>query len=146
MNKVNSEHFKFFKERTEKWIDLFGLTDWEYRIVQAKDEDDYMAWVRYSVEIRKATICLAEEWPDDHEVTLNQLDQSALHEVCELLLADIRYLATERYSTTEAQIHQEVHRIIARIINLVQKTMIPRNEEVNIECILPQNILKKGVI
>ncbi len=71
--------------------------------------------IRANLTGRVATLNLTPEW-DDHKITTVKLKRSAFHEVCELLIARLGYIAEARFITSE-ETEEEGHAIIRRLEN-----------------------------
>ncbi len=114
--KTTKKHFEIFKKECAKWIEFFGLKDWEIGYHHQED-DDTLASLKYDLSGGWATIYLATEW-ERKEPTILEVKECAFHEVCELLLARIRTLAMYRF-TTRDEIEEATHGIIRRMENSV---------------------------
>lgn len=119
MNKTTSSDFKVFKSECDKWIDTFGLKAWSVHYEHKDVGKDTLASCYYDVTNRIATLVLSKGWDDD-EVTDYQVRKSAFHEVCELLMANMRTLAEYRY-TTRLEIEEEIHAIIRTLENTIYR-------------------------
>jgi len=113
--------FKVFKAEVEKWIEAFGLYDWEVDIAHGGvSSDEHSAECQYQVDARRATIRLSEQFTCGGSFDANDLRQAARHEVGELLLARLVYLAENRCVTYE-EIEEAHHDIIARLLNYLRR-------------------------
>jgi hypothetical protein len=112
--------FLDFKEECLKWIEYFGLHDWEIVFTNTHNGDNRasIAWNTDSCIIR---INLNLDWGETGFVLDEpQVRSSAFHEVCHVLLCRMFDLATYR-SATEEQIRAENHRVIEILTNTVYK-------------------------
>ena len=80
---------------------------------------NYDNWLilTFHVENKRADIFLCEDW-DGLEKTDRELDKTAFHEVCEVLLLRIRYLAGKRefsYDELDGEIHSIIRILTAKI-------------------------------
>ena len=119
--KTTHKHFEIFKEECEKWIKMFGLTNWCVRYYHKKDSDgSTFSQTKYAYSGKAVDVCLNINWPNDipQSKVAFELKQSAFHEVCEILLYPIRYLAECRY-LTDSEIDPEIHNIIRTLENVV---------------------------
>lgn len=91
---LQQDHVTAFKQEVLYWVNRFGLLDWEVNLqVQDPTEEhlgrDVMAWTVWSPESGAAMIVLVNRWltiePTDFEVR-----KAAFHEVCELMLNEVR--------------------------------------------------------
>ena len=103
--------FKYFKERVDHWVDYFGLYNWDVNV--HKDEDEYdgeLAYATFNVDNKRADIYLSMDWGGT-EMTRNELNKTAFHEVIEVMLAEIRHIAGRRDIRFE-EIDGAIHSII----------------------------------
>lgn len=117
-HKTTKKHFEIFKKECAKWIDYFGLKDWEISYWH-KQSEDHLAYIKYDPVNGWAIIGLSTDW-DSIEPTIIEVKSSAFHEVAELLLGRLVRCA-ERRSTTIREIEEATHGIIRRMENSVFK-------------------------
>lgn len=117
MNRTNSKHYKYFRDRVRHWVNLFGLKEWEIYYGHKK-LDNALASYEASFEARNADIYLSTDWGNT-EITLRQLDKAAFHEVTELLLADLAGWAN--IIVKHSKMQEEKHKIIRRLENVFFK-------------------------
>lgn len=115
-NLTSQEDFELFKKCVMYWVGQFGLYGWDIRLLHQEDEDS-IAYARYNVPNRLVSIILAKNW-DDKVVTDVQIDKAAFHEVGELLMMRLRFIAESRF-ITEEEIGEEIHGIIRILENVV---------------------------
>lgn len=115
---TTKEHFKIFKKECAKWIEFFGLKDWEVRYIHEKDYEN-LASISFNVSNGNVVFSLSIHW-GTLKPTIHELKITAFHEVVELLLARLRALARARYVTPE-EIIEANHAIIRRMENSVFK-------------------------
>ena len=115
--KVKKEHFDKYQTEIDRFTKLFGLSDWDYRIAWVESDEcgSYLSWTTFNTETRKATFYFPRVWPSDYEITDKEIVRSAFHEVCELLLCDLRYIAGERFIREEDEINKHIHILISRL-------------------------------
>ena len=109
MNKIDP--FKYFKGCVKRWVDYFGLHNWDVNV--HKDDDEYdgaLAYTLYNIDNKRADIYLVMEW-NGTKMTRHALDKTAFHEVVEVMLAEIRHLAGRRDIRFE-EIDGAIHSII----------------------------------
>ena len=114
---TTAKQFELFKEECEKWIKFFGLKGWRVDYRHGKTTDGARADVGANVVARVATIRLAKKWRTG-KPTNDKVKKSAFHEVCELLLFRLKYLAMDR-CTNDDEIAEESHCIIRMLENSV---------------------------
>ena len=118
--KTTKKHFEIFKIETKKWIQNFGLTDWN--VYYSHDKlNGLKAQCKYNLVGRVATLLLSTEYTDDNiECNLRQdIKIAAFHEVCELLLGPLESMVDQRYALGADDVEEERHRIIRRLENFV---------------------------
>ncbi len=112
--KTTKKHFEIFKKEMLKWVNILGLTDWEWFFIHKSITEDAQASVRYNREGRLATVALEPYWYIP--VKTRELQRTAFHETIEVLLADYVLVAASRqYNPSEEE--TERHRIIRRLEN-----------------------------
>ena len=113
IKKTTENHLAIFQREVEKWIDIFGLLEWEV-IFKRDDLGPHRAALSPNVEGRSAVFILCDKWNDvNAKLNKAQLQFLARHEVCELLLSDLHWMATCRYVQPE-EINSARHTIIGR--------------------------------
>lgn len=117
--KLSQKQFKLFETEARKWIDFFGLKEWQIYFLFEKI--DNRAEVRYNCVSGIAVFVLNTEVDemDGLVVTNNDIKKLGFHEVCELFLGRLVNMAERRFDLTEAGIEEETHRIIRTLENVV---------------------------
>lgn len=120
--KTSKKDFEKFKGFCKKWVDYFGVTDWEIEIshkspkgIKELKDRDPVAWTWFCVQGRRATISLNTEWGSDKPTERN-LELTAFHEVYEVMLGE----QTEIGSRGDASVDEKErvrHAFIARMSN-----------------------------
>jgi hypothetical protein len=111
---LDERHFKLFKVFCCKWQKTLGLNHWNIVYSFDKTDSGVFACCRFNQESMKAVIVLEQEWDVDLKIELNtlqQLEGSAFHEMCELLLAPLTLIANAR----DNEVVHETHCIINRL-------------------------------
>ena len=120
-NMTTPEHFEIFKAEAQRFIDLFGLKDWQVEFCHIHLEYS-RANCRFSCQGKQATISLSTEWGEHDDVCAENVRRSAFHEVCELMLADIYGAATDADVTgrlREERLERATHAVIRRLENVI---------------------------
>lgn len=120
---LTQKQFKVFEKAVTSWQKALGLLDWDLTIdfdLRKQDENDdniEEAWCSFKHVSRAATIGLRKF--QKYPFTDCMIKKAALHEIGHVFLADLDMMitVTDRYSDNE--INKEVHKAIARLINLV---------------------------
>nr|DAE79003.1 MAG TPA: hypothetical protein [Caudoviricetes sp.] len=113
---LEQRHFDIFKDEARKWINLFGLKDWEifFRFEEMEDFDRALCRTNWAGKV--CNLALAR-WHSE-ERTEGDIRKYAFHEVCELLLTEMERIAldeeipyTERKGLAEAARHGVIRRL-----------------------------------
>lgn len=109
---MDMKKFNYFIERVYYWVSYFGLYNWRITVHLDEDsEENDLAYTTFVVSNKRADIFLCADW-QDIEMTDIELDRTAFHEVTEVLLLKIRYLAGKRTYNSD-EIDGEIHSIIS---------------------------------
>lgn len=104
-----------FETACRNWQATFGLTDWTIHFKSAESKGDRVeAMVEYEVEDRHATFTVFEG-----AATGLTPERVALHEVFHLVFADMLATAAQRGSAEQADVAREEHRVIERLLNVM---------------------------
>jgi hypothetical protein len=122
MATTTKQQFALFKEEVWKWLRYFHLGSWDVDILlEPTDGEAGLCGCDYVQKY--ARIILADNLNfDDESAEGKQLyvKKIAFHEVCELLLGEIRLVADSRYATPE-MINNSIHGVISRLTNTIFK-------------------------
>jgi len=114
---TTEEHFKLFQRECLYWIKKLSLVNWEWFFTQATMED--RAIVEFHLIDRIATITLSKTWYNV-EPTCKRICRVAYHEVLEVLLGSLEYIAISKIGLGEhgdALYEGEIHKIIRTLEN-----------------------------
>lgn len=114
MKHVTKTTFNFFCKRVRYWLKQFGQTDWTVFFVQ-EPSTDCEAAVRIDYENRGLTFVLPTELDD---TSRKIIEHSALHEAAHAALAQLDWVATERW-VSEQEVNDAVEAAVCRITTLV---------------------------
>lgn len=117
MAKTTAKHFEFFQEECLKWVEVFGLRNWEIAFKHEKYDDSNYATTQYNWVSGWANIYLEVDWGKDHPVTKAELKRTALHEVLEIVLAPL-YALTQEEGIFPRRAEGAAHDIIRRMENV----------------------------
>ena len=117
-DRTTSRDFEIFKREAELWIGRLGLTDWSVDFFHSDNPDGRpcRAWFRGEIEGRFCLIGLSPDW-SGIKITDEAVRKSAFHEVCEVMLMPLAWVAECRYAREE-EIPEATHTIIRRFENL----------------------------
>lgn len=121
MVELTGKDFELFKKEAQYWIDAFGLKDWRIYYAFERIEDAY-ATCSYHWHGKIATLTL-DKWPSETR-TDEEIRRSAFHEVCELLLVEMRQFALDEVIPHEERkglTDSAAHGVIRRLENSVFK-------------------------
>ena len=117
MYKTTEKDFTMFQKECGKWIDYFGLKDWEIKFTHEElGGNRASCWSDYPGKL--STIDLNREWESNPQK--NEIKFVAFHEVAELLIAPLRTMAYARY-VTEDEVSVANHYIIRTLENSIFK-------------------------
>ncbi len=125
--KTTKKDFQIYQEEANKWIEFFGLKDWCITF-QHKEQDDLLSensgWAEVDVDSHMACISLNKTWIDDKELhTEESIRFIAFHEASEVLLAEMDYLARQRFNLDEKTIDTVRHAVIHRLENSLYRRL-----------------------
>ena len=118
--KTTKKHFDIFKAECEKWIDIFGLKDWEVIIEHRGVGGGNIAECHRNSTSRVSRLLLCKEWPAGSMVALtdDNIKLSAFEEVCHVLLYSLSSCAYARH-IMEHEIDESEHGIIKTLQNVL---------------------------
>lgn len=114
-NRTTKRHFKIFKKEAELWIDRFGLNGWSISLKHEPGSEDALAEFNSNISGRVAVIWLNTSWGNT-PITSHQLKKTAFHEVYEMSLSRLTYLAGARYLQPE-EVPEEIHNLVRTLEN-----------------------------
>ena len=126
-NKLTTEEdFQFFKSEALRFMELFGIKDWEVFFTHENEYPDDRAWVLFKANAHIARISLNKDWSRQDlidQIKPELLSRAAFHEVCHLFFSRIETLAESRYLQAE-DIYSEIHRLIVSLEEILWKRLI----------------------
>jgi len=122
--KKQFDNIKFFEDEVYRFIDMFGLNDWEVYVDETEDNDIKGELVFDELDSnRTVMIFYSSSWLKD-EKNKDEISKTAFHEVMELLLVKLRgYSNNKEFLISYREIDEEVHRIIRTLENVVFKLL-----------------------
>lgn len=118
--KITKKQFDLFKKECVKWIDIFGLKNWELRFFLDEKEKESYAWVAYNHDNRVADIHLTRDWDRLNMLpSSEQIKITAFHEIAEVFIYPLRYIAESRYVRDSDSIDCIVHDIIRTLETVI---------------------------
>jgi hypothetical protein len=116
-NITTEEHFATFKAECQKWIEIFGLKGWRIEYKHSGSDPNSRAWCELKWQSRCGTIALTRDWGED-KISAFAIKQCAFHEVCEVLLERMKWIA-ERRQFSEWELLEANHEVIRILENAV---------------------------
>ena len=117
---LNKKHFEYFKKRVLFYLKKLNLVDWDVRITMRKEIDG-----------KGNGFCRSEFWNGIAEISLitknyqlckdnlyEDLDETARHECCHLILSKLETMARARY-VGEREFTDTIEETIRKICNLL---------------------------
>jgi len=120
--KTTKKDFERFKDAFNKCIEAYGLLSWEIIFRHEKIEDAY-ASVSVDTRGQLAIVCLSLGWPDNEDDGWGSHEATARHEAIHLLLANLTYLAHNRYvNSREVDVEEErMVRVLEKLLPEVER-------------------------
>ncbi len=131
---TTEKHFKLFCNIASKWIEKFGLLDWEIKFEHSEENTDMDINIDDNTDISEgetlartlndvvnkwALFKLYVDW-GDLKPTKEEIELVAIHEVYELLYAKLRWFA--RTEAVDADIVDEaIHSVIRTLENVFHR-------------------------
>jgi hypothetical protein len=117
--RTTKKDFQMFKKECEVWIERFGLLDWDVHFFHDDLPEGMYAGTSGWYKPKNAEISLNTNVSKDY-YSPKCIKETAFHEVCELLLMELRIIAQTRY-IQEEDIDHACHGIIQRLLNGVYR-------------------------
>ena len=118
---TTKKDFEAFKKEANAWIKKFGLLDWKVEYEHNDENDDSRAVCVTDVPSKLCVITLTVTW--DRKPSTLDIKEHAFHEVCELLLAQIRHVTVNRFDMTLDAVNASFHYVIMSLLNSVYKPL-----------------------
>jgi len=119
--KTTKADFEYFKKCCQKWIDFWGLYQFNFEYFHEDRDETVPARASYESyhSSQGINIYLSTDW--EVSITKEKIDLCAFHEITELLLVPLR--AKAFYSFAHQEIEHDTHEIIRRLENCVFKRL-----------------------
>lgn len=115
--KVTRTQFNLFCNEFSRYVEKFGLLEWELRFF-LKDIN-CLAEIITNYSGRQCTIMLTDTWTDPLLLNDSLIKELAKHEAIELLIDDICTMADCRY-VTESEIIATRHSLVRRLEKVIK--------------------------
>lgn len=119
LQKLTKTDFETFKKECNKWINKFGLYDWDMKY-QFVEMDDSAGRCVTNYVASAATIVLNPNFSNSLVDKATHIKEIALHEVLEVMLSPLTALIGER-SYDEGEAEHQKHRIIQRLMKFLKE-------------------------
>lgn len=116
MPRVTKDYFALYKHEVKFWMKHLGLTSWEPFFSFEKDVKN-IASVSWDKQGGSAVFYLSTTWGKKSPITEKTISRTAFHEVCEVLLAELRMMG--EYFVRASEVDRVVHEIIRHLENTV---------------------------
>lgn len=117
--KTTKKDFETFKTECQKWVERFGLTEWNVTFRHRELKSGVAAHTQYDANASSACFSLAKTTdPSENTAYGTTVEDSAKHEVLHLLLAKLFWKGTARYCSFE-ELEEAEHGVIARLMKLL---------------------------
>ena len=127
MTVTTKADFELFCKESERWIDIFGLKDWEVKFSHLKNSNgkDY-SYFNSNCENRTVMLELCDKWPKRYspEKTNNEIKLCAFHEVCHIFLETLASCARTRHI-----LPHEIDEAGHGIIRTLERVLYPKYEK-----------------
>jgi hypothetical protein len=128
--KTRETNINLFKKYVNKYINFFGMFDWEinFAICHEKNADASCAYYRLDEAGegcgQTVTFRYSLDWIDSN-VEEDEIERTAFHEVLELLLSKLRDFSSYKdVHISDREVDNEIHRVIRifenKVFNLVK--------------------------
>jgi len=118
--KTSKAQFNIFKREVEKWVKVLGLTDWYLDIEWENLDEETFAQCLLNYNGQSAIISLNKE-SCQVKINTNVIKEAAVHEVLELLLADLGALLEARDFSPDSY-EKSTHKVINRLAKVLVKS------------------------
>lgn len=116
---TNDEAMEYYQKRCEHFADLLSIREWDIQSYKLKELDSDFAATHFE-DIGLSAIAVLDS-SDPDEWTEELLNDTACHEMVELLLAKCRMIMSSRYNITPDTIERELHSVINRLVRLLRE-------------------------
>lgn len=112
--KTTKTHFKIFKKECQKWIDAWGIRDWQV-YYETTDIKGIFGQFKSDYKNRVATIVLCKDWDDAlTPLTNEEIRRIAKHETIHLLFAEMSTIGSARCVTAD-ELDEAEHKVVRRL-------------------------------
>ena len=115
---TTKQHFKWFKQAVDKYVNYFGLCNYEYSVVHKEVVEGSRAGILIWDTAQGAMFGLAQSYSDCDKPTKEKMQFFAFHEVIELLLFQLGRIAMNRNFDAD-ELERETHNVIRTLENTI---------------------------
>ena len=94
--KTTKKEFEVFEKACRKYIEFWGLYNWDIYIDKQK-LDGTIAETWFKTSTNTATI-----WLNENQDSIYDMKETACHEVCHIVIADLEYCGRSRFQDEDA--------------------------------------------
>lgn len=125
--KTTKKQYEIFKTECQKWIDYFGLKNWQVYYRHTKIEGA-RAQASFNCVGGIVTLTLNTDWNELSRdfVCDENVRKSAFHEVCEIMFGRMDDMVGQRFGLIEEDVTEEIHRLIRILENTIFKDVMSK--------------------
>lgn len=112
-------HFHLFRAKVLYYMDILNLNNYR-SFFNIQEKPGVRASVYFVEDSHIASFCMSIEWLREDHIQTEDIEQTAFHEVIEVLLCQVRYIMSNRETFfSEHIIEKEIHSIIRTMENCI---------------------------
>jgi hypothetical protein len=113
--KTSKKDFAYFQKSALEWQSILYMDAWQIFFGHVRDSQN-LAWIFDNIPGRSITMILNKEWGDT-SITRRELNLSAFHETCEIMLTRLDDMAKKGVSKDQTdEVRHEIIRILEKVI------------------------------
>ena len=120
------KNIKHFKKSVNEAIEFFGLYSYSFTIMEQMKPEARASNYYHSISddpdssARLFTICYSLHWINDEDTTLDEIRNTAFHEVFETMFYRLRdYSLANKLTISEREVDDQIHKIIRTFENKI---------------------------
>ena len=110
---VTKKQYALFIEKTQEFIEIFGLKSWEISFEFGGTDPEEQAGVTFSLSNRICTFGFSKT--SREKLSDKKISKLAFHEACELFFAEFRIYMDRQPEITDQIIHEKI-RVLENIL------------------------------
>ena len=123
ITETTNAHFCDFKRAFVDWLRYWGLLDWEVSFFHQK-LDEQVGAIEYNFSAKQVSAYFSTEICGCTDIEYD-IKLTAFHEVCELLLAQLREMSNDAHSfdVVDSAIHSIINRLQNKIFGALKEVV-----------------------